>query len=120
MGFVDAAHAKAQAQVSDAQADVAELEAQLDKAKSQLKMASKAGGALDAVSETPVVGSLTSGMRGHAGVEQAKAKAEADRIQADLASARTRLDMALKAQRALRAVTGDDKPVDEVGGDEVV
>jgi hypothetical protein len=107
VGFTETARAKAQAAVSKAEADVAQVRADLNRARANYEGSSAAGGVLDSLKGVAVVGSLTSGLRDDSAADQAKAKAEVDRLTAELRSAESRLDRALKAQAALRSVVGD-------------
>lgn len=107
MGITETARAKAQATVSKAEADVAEARSRLNRAKASLEGTSTAGEVLESLKGIAVVGSLTSAMRDDSAVDQAKGKAEVDRLTAELKSAESRLDRALKAQAALRSVVGD-------------
>ena len=107
MGFTDTARAKAQAAVSQAEADVAQKRAELSRAKASLEGSSAAGGVLDSLKGVAVVGSLTSGLRDESAADQARAKAEVDRLDAELKSAESKLDRARKAQAALQSVIGD-------------
>ncbi len=108
VGITDTALAKAQAAVSRAEADVAEIQAQLNRAKASLEGSSTAGGVLDSLKDVAVVGSLTASLRDESTVDQAKARAEVDRLTAELRTAESKLDRARKAQSALRSVVGDD------------
>ncbi|MCB0914490.1 MAG: hypothetical protein H6525_09875 [Actinobacteria bacterium] len=105
MGMSDMAKSKAQAKVSEYEAEVATLESQLADAQEELEGSTAAGGLLDKVKDTPVLGDLTSGLRRGTGVDQATAKAEVDRIQSELDKARTQLEWARKAQDAVESVT---------------
>lgn len=107
VGFTDTARAKAQAAVSKAEADVASVRAELNRAKASLEGTTATGGVLDSLKDVAVVGSLTSGLRDESAVDQAKAKAEVDRLTAELKTAESSLDRALKAQAALHSVIGD-------------
>lgn len=108
MGITETARAKAQAAVSEAEADVTELRSELARAQRLAEGTSAAGDMLDTVKETPLVGSLTAGMRDQTGVDEANAKADVDRLTAELRSAETKLELAKKAQAAIVAVTGGD------------
>lgn len=108
MGITDAARDKAHAKVSELEAEVTALKAQLADAQDQLEVSQGAGGLLESVKETPIVGSLTEGMRRDSGVDQATAQATVDKVQAELSSAQTKLDWAKKAEDALGAVTGQE------------
>lgn len=59
----DMAKSKAQAKVSEYEAEVATLESQLADAQEELEGSTAAGGLLDKVKDTPVLGDLTSGLR---------------------------------------------------------
>ena len=107
MGISDLARDKAQAKVSEAQAAVTSLTARLQQAQADLAATEAAGDLWESVQDTPVVGSLTSGMRSSATVNQAEAQAEVDRLQAELTAAQNKLDWAKKAQSAVESVTGE-------------
>lgn len=107
MGISDLARDKAQAKVSEAQAAVTTLTAKLQQAQADLAATEAAGDLWESVQDTPVVGSLTSGMRSSATVNQAEAQAEVDRLQAELTAAQNKLDWAKKAQSAVESVTGE-------------
>jgi hypothetical protein len=109
MGITDTARAKAIAAVSEAQAEVTELTAELERAKRQVEDQEAAGEALDSVRDTPLVGTLTAGMRDQTVVDQARSKADVDRLTAELSSATDKLNLATKAQAAIVAVTGGEK-----------
>ena len=109
MGITDTARAKAKAAVSEAQAEVTELTAELELAKRQVADQEAAAAALDSVRDTPVVGTLTAGMRDQSVVDQAHGKADVDRLTAELSSATDKLNLAKKAQAAIVAVTGGEK-----------
>jgi outer membrane protein TolC len=108
MGITATARAQAQARVSKAEAEVAAVQAQINRAQASLESSAAAGGVLDSIKGVAVVGPLTAGMRDKSDVEQAEARAELDRLAAELSSAETRLDLARKAQAALLAVVGDE------------
>jgi hypothetical protein len=113
MGITDTARAKARASVSQAQAEVADLTAQLAAARRAVDGSQAAGDVLDSVRDTPLVGQLTAGMRDKAGVDQAKAIADVDRLTAELSSAQGKLDLAKKAEAAILAVTGGEQRDDD-------
>ncbi len=99
------ARSKAQAKVSEYEAQVSALKAQLADAQDELDGSKAAGGLLDSIKDAPVIGGLTDRLRRTTGVDQATAKADVDRIQAELTKAQTQLDWARKAQDAVETVT---------------
>lgn len=105
MGMSDMARRKAQAKVSEYEAQVTVLKAQLADAQDELDGSTAAGGLLDSIKDAPVIGGLTDRLRRNTGVDQATAKANVDRIQAELTKAQTQLDWARKAQDAVETVT---------------
>lgn len=109
MDIAATARAKAQAAVSEAQADVTRLTSELEAAQRQAEDRNAASQLLDSVANTPLVGSLTEGLRDKTGVDQAQDKADIDRLTAELSAAQDKLSLALKAQSAINAVTGADK-----------
>lgn len=107
MGMTDAARDKARAKVSELEAQVVALKADLADAQDQLSASKKAGGLLDSVKQTPVVGSMTKRLLRDSGVDQATAQAQVDKVRAQLTAAETKLDWAKKAEDALGTVTGE-------------
>ena len=113
MQLADTARAKARAAVSGAQAEITTLEAQLAQARRTLDRSETAKEVLESVRETPLVGTLTTGVREQAGVDQADATADIDRITAELANARTKLELAQKAESLVLEATGGQADVQE-------
>ena len=98
MKLADTARAKARAAVSAAQAEITTLEAQLAQARRTLDRSETAREVLESVRETPLVGTSDDRSPRKAGVDQADATADIDRITAELANARTKLELAQKAE----------------------
>lgn len=113
MSITETARAKARAAVSAAQAEVTSLEAQLAQARRNLDSSEAAGALLQSVRETPLVGPLTAGVRDQTSVDKANATADIDRINAELSSARAKLERAEKAESLVLAATGGKAPVED-------
>lgn len=108
MGFADAARAKARAQVSEFEAQLTDLRNQLAQAENELNSAQAAGNLWESVEDTPVVGSLTSGLRGKSSVDRAKAQADIDKLKSQISTVEAKLAWARKAESAITTVTEEE------------
>lgn len=97
----DNTRAKALAAVSEADADVKRLEAELSSAQTKLKLMQTSDSAVDKITNIPVVKDNTEFLRKKTEAEVAAAQAEVDRVESELATARTKLKW---SQRALSTV----------------
>lgn len=97
----DNTRAKALAAVSEADADVKRLEAELSSAQTKLKVMQTSDSAVDKITNIPVVKDNTEFLRKKTEAEVAAAQAEVDRVESELATARTKLKW---SQRALSTV----------------
>lgn len=97
----DNTRAKALAAVSEADAKVKELEAELSSAQTKLKLVKAGDEAVDTITSIPVVKDNTEFLRKRTEAEVSGAQATVDRIEAELATARTKQKW---AQRALDTV----------------
>ena len=108
---LDSTRAKAQAAYSEADAEVKRLEAELSSAQSKAKWIGRGDEAVEKITDLPVVRENTEFLRARTDAEVAAAKAEVDRIEAELATANTRLKW---ARRALAAVDGINETVEDI------
>lgn len=93
--------AKALAAVSEAEADCKRLEAELSSTRTKHKLIVAGDQVVDKVTGIPVVKENTEFLRKHTDAQVADSQADIDELEADLATARTKLRW---AQRALNAV----------------
>lgn len=101
---LDNTRSRAQAAVSEADADVKRLESELSSAQTKLRLIEAGDSAVDKITSVPVIKDNTDFLRKRTESELASARADVDRIEADLASARSKLKWALKAQKAVDSV----------------
>lgn len=109
----DNTRAKALAAVSEADATVKDLEAQLSSAQTKLKLVTAGDSAVDSITSIPVVKDNTEFLRKRTEAEVSSAQAEVDRIESELATARTKQKW---AQRALDTVDNVNDTVSDLQG----
>lgn len=107
----DNTRAKAQAALSEADAAVKDLEAQLSSAQTKLKLVKAGDDAVDTITSIPVVKDNTDFLRKRTEAEVSSAQAAVDRIEAELATARTKQKW---AQRALDTVDNVNDTVSDL------
>ncbi len=107
----DNTRAKALAAVSEADAKVKELEADLSSAQTKLKLVKAGDDAVDTITSIPVVKDNTEFLRKRTEAEVSGAQATVDRIEAELATARTKQKW---AQRALDTVDNVNDTVSDL------
>lgn len=107
----DNTRAKALAAVSEAESEVKQLESQLSSAQTKLKLIQAGDDAVDKVTSIPIVKDNTDFLRKRTEAEVSSAQAEVDRIESELATARTKLKW---AQRALGTVDGVNQTVSDL------
>lgn len=107
----DSTRSRAQAAVSEAEADVKKLESELSSAQAKAKWVQVGDDAVDKITGIPVVEEHTEFLRKRTDAEVAAAKAEVDRIESELATARTKLKW---AQKALRTVDGVNETMSDI------
>ncbi len=107
----DNTRAKALAAVSEADADVKRLEAELSTAQTKAKLIQAGDDAVDKLTSLPVVKDNTEFLRKRTEAEVSAAHADIDRIEAELATARTKQKW---AQRALDTVDSVNDTVNDV------
>jgi hypothetical protein len=108
MGIANTTRAKAQAAVSKAEADVALLTNELTKTNKMLEGSDAADELLESVSDVAFIGSIAGSLRADLGVDKAHLRAQADDLAARLSAAKSRLEMAKRAQAAVLAVVGPE------------
>lgn len=104
----DNTRAKALASVSEAEAEVKRLEAELSSAQTKAKLVEAGDAAVDKITSIPVVKDNTEFLRKKTEAEKASAQAEINRIESELATARTKLKW---AQRGLDTVDSVNESV---------
>ncbi|MCB0917718.1 MAG: hypothetical protein KDC39_04025 [Actinobacteria bacterium] len=117
MGVTEDARTKAQANVSEAEAEVKKLEAQLATAKAKAKVTDAGGSVIEALTKAPIIKENTDFIRQHTEANSAEAKAEVDRIEADLVKAQSRLKWANRMLNAVESVNDKMNEFLEYDGD---
>lgn len=107
----DNTRSRAVAAVSDAEAEVKRLESELSTARTKHKLIVAGDQAVDRVTSLPVVKDSTEFLRKRSEAGVAESQADIDGIEAELATARTKLRW---AQRALNAVDNVNEAMDDI------
>lgn len=107
----DNTRTRAVAGVSDASAEVKRLESELSTARTKHKLIAAGDQAVDKVTNLPVVKDSTEFLRKRSEAGVAASQADIDELEAELATARTKLRW---AQRALAAVDNVNETMEDI------